>query len=156
VSGASLKGAATYATGLADSTYQNQFNNAQSRFADYLSLNTGQQTNLSNQFNRLNSLASLGESAASMTGQQGTTAASNYGNYTTQAGADTAAGLKGVSSAATSGVNSYLSYNALQNYLNNNSNANTFGGATTSNLDFSGNAPSLTSGQTYVGGFTAR
>ena len=34
VSGAALKGAATYATGLADSTYQNQFNNAQQIYSD--------------------------------------------------------------------------------------------------------------------------
>jgi len=120
VSGSSLKGAATYATGLADSTYQNQFNNAQSRFSDYLSLNTGQQTNLSNQFSRLNSLASLGENAAAQTGAQGTTAANNYGNYTSQAGTATAAGTTGVGTAATSGVNNYLSYNALSNYLKKN------------------------------------
>jgi hypothetical protein len=151
VSGASLKGAATYATGLADSTYQNQFNNAQSRFGDYLSLNTGQQTNLTNQFNRLNSLATTGENAAAQTGAQGTTAASNYGNYTTQAGADTAAGLSGVSNAASSGVNSYLTYNALQNALNNN-NANTAAGATTQNLNFSGYAPALSSGTTNYAG----
>jgi hypothetical protein len=144
VSGASLKGAATYATGLADSTYQNQFNNAQSRFADYLNLNTGQQTNLSNQFSRLNSLATTGEQAAAQTGAQGTTAASNYGNYTTQAGADTAAGLKGVSSSATSGVNSLLGYNTSQDYISAlkglNSNANTLSGASTSGYG-AANAP---------------
>jgi hypothetical protein len=118
VSGASIKGGATYATNLADSNYETQFNNQQSRFTDYLNLNTGQQSNLTNQFNRLNSLASLGENAAATTGQQGTTAASNYGNYTTQAGADTAAGYKGVSNALTSGVNNYLGYNAYQNSRN--------------------------------------
>jgi hypothetical protein len=117
VSGASLKGAATYATGLADSTYQNQFNNAQQRFADYLNLNTGQQTNLSNQFSRLNSLATTGENAAAQTGAQGTAAASNYGNYNYQSGLASAAGTTGVSSAASSGVNNYLGYNAYQNSL---------------------------------------
>jgi hypothetical protein len=115
VSGASLKGASTYATGLADSTYQNQFNNAQSRFTDYLNLNTGQQSNLTNQFNRLNSLATIGENAAAQTGAQGTTAASNYGNYTNQSGLASAAGTTGASNALTSGVNSYLGYNLLQN-----------------------------------------
>jgi hypothetical protein len=49
-SGAALKGAATFATGLADSTYQNQFNNAV--------------TNQSNAFNRLSSLVGTGVSAS--------------------------------------------------------------------------------------------
>ena len=53
-SGAALKGAANYATGLADSTYQNQFNNALQ----------GYQTN----FNSLNSLVNTGESAAAGVG----------------------------------------------------------------------------------------
>jgi hypothetical protein len=52
VSGAALKGASTYATGLADSTYQNQFNNAQQIYSDLFNnaqtgytdaFNTGQQ-----------------------------------------------------------------------------------------------------------------
>jgi hypothetical protein len=118
VSGASIKGGATYATNLADSNYETQFNNQQSRFGDYLNLNTGQQTNLSNQFQRLNSLSSLGESAASQTGQYGTSAASTAGNYINQSGLATAAGTTGVGSAATSAANNYTSYNALQSYLN--------------------------------------
>jgi hypothetical protein len=121
VSGASLKGAATYATGLADSTYQNQFNNAQQRFTDYLSLNTNQQTNLQNQYSRLSDLAGIGESAAAQTGTAGTAAAQGYSSATQNAGTATAAGTTGVGSAATSGVNNYLSYNALQGYLNKNS-----------------------------------
>src|SRR6185437_10895506 len=48
-SGAALKGGATYATGLADSTYQNQFNNAV--------------TNQNNAYNRLMGVAGLGENA---------------------------------------------------------------------------------------------
>jgi hypothetical protein len=110
VSGASLKGAATYATGLADSTYQNQFNNAQQRFADYLNLNTGQQTNLSNQFSRLNSLASLGENAAAATGQQGTNAANYYGNYNAQAGTLSGSGMVNAGNALSQGVQNYLKY----------------------------------------------
>ncbi|HEY2417118.1 MAG TPA: hypothetical protein VGH84_04310 [Steroidobacteraceae bacterium] len=154
VSGSSLKGAATYATNLADSTYQNQFNNAQTRFTDYTNLNTAQQTNLSNQFSRLNSLSTTGENAAAATGVQGTAAASNYGNYTNQAGTATAAGTAGVGSAATNATNSLVSYNALSNYLKNNSNSGG-SGMTTNSLDFSGYAPSLTPGQQYTGGFVA-
>jgi hypothetical protein len=118
VSGASLKGAATYATGLADSTYQNQFNNAQSRFKDYTDLNTAQQTNLQNQFSRLSGLATIGQNAAANTGTAATSAAQGYSSATQAAGTATAAGTTGVGSAATSGVNNYLTYNALQSYLN--------------------------------------
>ena len=71
VGGASLKGAGTYATGLADSTYQNQFANAQQRFTDVLNLNTQQQGNLTNQFNRYNALITTGAGAASQLGTQG-------------------------------------------------------------------------------------
>jgi hypothetical protein len=49
VSGAALKGAATYATGLADSTYQNQFNNAQTNYLDQYNNNSqtfGQQQSI--------------------------------------------------------------------------------------------------------------
>lgn len=54
VSGAALKGASTFATGLADSTYQNQFANAV--------------TNQTNAYNRLLGVVQTGESAAAGTG----------------------------------------------------------------------------------------
>lgn len=66
VSGAALKGAAEYATGLADSTYQNQFNNAL--------------TNQTNQFNRLFNLTTLGENAAAGVGAQGVETGANIGS----------------------------------------------------------------------------
>lgn len=59
-SGAALKGAATFATGLADSTYQNQFNNAN--------------TNKNNAFNYLLGTAQLGTSAAGQYGANATSA----------------------------------------------------------------------------------
>src|SRR3954469_12005829 len=86
VSGASLKGAGTYATGLANKTYLDQFNVAQKRFEDTLNLNTGQQGNLTNQWNRVNALASLGANAASGVATQGTAAANAAGGFTTKAG----------------------------------------------------------------------
>jgi hypothetical protein len=49
-SGAALKGAATFASGLADSTYQNQFTNAV--------------TNQTNSFNRLMGVTQLGQTSA--------------------------------------------------------------------------------------------
>lgn len=65
-SGAALKGAASYASGLADTTYQNQFNNALSTY----------NTNLG----KLQNLAGIGESAAANTGAFGTQTATNIGN----------------------------------------------------------------------------
>lgn len=53
-SGAAFKGAEKFATGLADSTYQNQFNNAV--------------TNQTNSYNRLLELAGLGETSANNLG----------------------------------------------------------------------------------------
>lgn len=146
VSGAALKGAATYATGLADKTYMDQFNVAQQRFTDYLglgtnalavaggygnvatgrgnlasgtlNLNTAQQANLSNQFNRYNSIATIGENAAAGLGAQGTQAAANQGNYLNAAGVDQAQGVQGVGNAFANGANNYLALQAYQNRTN--------------------------------------
>jgi hypothetical protein len=118
VSGASLKGAGTYATGLADKTYLDQFNVAQQRFGDVLNLNTAQQGNLQGQFNRLADITHTGESAAAQTGVAGTSSAATAGNYLNQAGLASAAGTTGVSNAVTGAANNYLAYNALQGYLN--------------------------------------
>jgi len=119
VSGAALKGAATYATGLADSNYQTQFTNQQTKYQDYLNLNTGQQSNATNLYSRLSGTSTLGANAAASTGTQGTAAASTGGNYLNQAGQDTAAGTKGISNAfigsANSGMQNYLAYTGLQN-----------------------------------------
>lgn len=70
-SGAALKGAAGYATGLADSTYQNQFNNMV--------------TNQTNAYNRLLSLSQLGENAAAGVGNAGVTTGANIANNITGA-----------------------------------------------------------------------
>jgi hypothetical protein len=146
VSGASLKGAATFATGLADSNYQNQFNNAQTAWQDVInqgaqSLQQGTlaQQMQQQQYNQYAGLGTLGENAAAGAGTAGTAAANatstgltagagQAGNYLTQAGQAQAAGTAGVGNAATSGVNSYLSYNALQGLMGN---QNTFGGSQT-------------------------
>ena len=117
VSGASLKGAATYATGLADSTYKNQFDMANARFGDILNLNTGQQGNLTNQFNRFNALAGVGESAAAGTGTIGASLANTSASATQQAGLDQAAGTTGVNNALTGAANSYLGYQNFQDLL---------------------------------------
>lgn len=99
VSGASMKGAASYATGLADSTYQSQFNNAV--------------TNQTNAYNRLMGVAQLGENAAAQTGAYGTQTAQSIGNNTIQGGNAQAAGYLGAANALTNGVNNFAGYNML-------------------------------------------
>jgi hypothetical protein len=114
VSGASLKGAATYATGLADSTYQNQFNNAQTRFQNSLNLNTAQQGNLTNQYNRLSDVAKIGSGAASQTGTIGASLTNQAGQFLQQGGLAQAAGTAGVGNAVTGGINNFLANQFLQ------------------------------------------
>jgi hypothetical protein len=115
-SGAALKGAAGYATGLADSTYQNQFNNA---------LASRQNT-----YNQLMGVAGLGENAGAQTGQIGTQLAGNAGQATVGAGNAIAGGLTGAANALTNAVGNYSGYqlaNALTSqglYGNGNQNYN--------------------------------
>ena len=118
ISGASMRGAADYATGLANRTYKDQFNLQQQRFADVVNLNTVQQGNLSNQFGRLYQTAALGENAGAATGTAGTAAAPHQGNFLQTAGQTQGAGITGIGSAANQGIGNYLGYNAFQNYTN--------------------------------------
>lgn len=90
-SGAALKGASTFATGLADSTYQNQFNNAV--------------TNQTNAFNRLSSLVNTGESAAAGTGTLAQAATTTQNAALTQSGTAAAAGANAIGSGASSLAN---------------------------------------------------
>lgn len=142
VSGAALKGAATYATGLADSTYQNQFANAQQiysdlfnnaqqgfsnafneaqqnftnqqqKYGDYLNLGSQDMANRQNQVNSLMNAAGIGENAAAQTGNQGVQSAANTGNFLTQAGNAQASGSVGTANALTGGLSS--AFNQLQN-----------------------------------------
>lgn len=102
VSGAALKGAATFATGLADSTYQNQFNNAQ--------------TNQANAFNRLSSLVNTGENAAAQTGAAGTAAAGTAASAAIAGGNAQAAGYNAIGTAATNvsnNIGGYMAYKGL-------------------------------------------
>lgn len=142
-SGAALKGAASYATGLADSTYQQQFQNATTNAQNTYNANLANSqgaytaglnnalnqfnsavTNQTNQYNRLSGLAGLGESAAAQTGNYGTQTAANIGNQSVatasnignnliQGGNAQAAGYLGAANSLNSGVNNYLMYNSL-------------------------------------------
>ena len=101
VSGAALKGAASYATGLADSTYQNQFNNAL--------------TNKTTAYNMLSGQQSLGENAAVGVGNTGVTVGAAVGQNTIGAGNAAAGAALNTGSAVASGANT-----AAQGYLLNN------------------------------------
>jgi hypothetical protein len=117
VSGAAMKGAATFATGLADSTYQNQFANQQTRYSDILGLNTTQQGNLAAQFGRLQGVASLGENAGAQTGTIGANLAATGGNALIQGGLASAAGTVGAGSAITGAGQNFLGNSILQQMI---------------------------------------
>lgn len=93
VSGTALKQAATYATGLADNTYQNQFNNAQTIYGDYNNQFTNKLNQQQQVYNQLYNPAALGENAAAQTGNIGATAMQNAGNSLQAAGQAQAAGI---------------------------------------------------------------
>lgn len=95
-SGAALKGAATFATGLADSTYQNQFNNAV--------------TNQTNAFNKLKSLIDTGAGAAAQTGTAGSHAADTAASAAVGAGNAQAAAANATGSAITGALNNTGAY----------------------------------------------
>lgn len=106
VSGAALKGAATYATGLADSTYQNQFNNQQTRFSD-LSQQFSNAYNQNNAvYNQLYGPVALGQSAAAQSGVIGQQGAAQAGNNIAGAGQALAAGDLRAGNAYANGLNS--------------------------------------------------
>lgn len=101
-SGAVMKGAADYATGLADKTYLDQFN------AD--------QTQKTNIYNKLLGGAQLGENAAAQTGSYGTQTAGQVGQNIIGAGnasaAASMAGANAIGSAAGS-IPQYMMFNKL-------------------------------------------
>lgn len=102
ISGAALKGASTFATGLADSTYQNQFNNAN--------------TNQTNAYNRLKGLIDTGESAAAGQGAVGATTGANIGGAVVGGGNAAAAGYNATGAAVNglaSNIGGYAAYKGL-------------------------------------------
>lgn len=77
LSGAALKGAADYATGVSDQTYNTRFNQAQQQFQD-------KQSNQANAWNRLFALMGTGQNAAAQTGAFGTQTGVAGGNVLAQ------------------------------------------------------------------------
>lgn len=125
VSGAAMTGAGQYATGLADSTYQNQFNNEQQIYNDYLNNFNAKQNQLGTIFNQLSAPITLGENAAATSGNQGIQGAANVGNALVQSGVAQSAGITGQANAINQGISSItsapLQYLALSNILGNGS-----------------------------------
>lgn len=124
VSGAALKGAAQYSTGLANQTYAQQLANQNTIYQ-------AQNQQFSNAYNGQNALyqqalgpASLGENAAAQSGYQSNQAAANIGNNIAGAGGTLAAGQAAGANALANGIssagNSGFTYLALNNALNNN------------------------------------
>lgn len=99
-SGAAVKGAETYATGLADSTYQNQYANAV--------------TNQTNQFNRLMSLSTLGENAAAGVGVAATQTGANIASNQIGAGNASAAAAMATGNAISGAAQTGFTNNLLQ------------------------------------------
>jgi len=99
-SGAALKGASAFATGLADSTYQNQFNNAN--------------INQTNAYNRLKGLVDTGENASAQTGVLGANAANTTASAQIGAGNAAAAGYNASGAAVNNFANNIAGYAAYK------------------------------------------
>ena len=149
VSGAALKGAATFATGLADNTYQAQFAqqqqlfsdavnqnqlqfaNQQQRFGNLTGLNTANQGNLQSSFNRLSGLTGIGTSSAAQTGAIGNASANQAGQLITGGANAAAAGMIAGGNATAGGINSIANafgQYQMQNRLSGNSGSNSMYG----------------------------
>ncbi len=111
-SGAALKGAATFATGLADSNYQTQYAN--------------EVANQTNAFNKLYSLVGTGQSSAVGQGQIASGVADNIAGNTIGAGNAQAASTIAGGNAINSGINNAISSNYL-NRATNTGGTNSFG-----------------------------
>lgn len=98
-SGAALKGAESYATGLADSTYNDTYNRALSTYGTNYST-------ASNNVNRLLGVVGTGQNAAAMTGSLGAQATNGIASTLTSGAAASAAGTVGSANALTGGISS--------------------------------------------------
>ena len=141
LTGGTLKGVTNYAEGLADTTYQQTYQNALSQYGQAYNQF---QNNQANTFNRQAGVAGVGQTAATTLGSQGQAASSNVAgiNLTTgqqqgqqlnNAGAATASGYAGVANSLSSGISNYTGAMTLQQLLagqnqNQNSNNVPYGG----------------------------
>ncbi len=106
VSGAALKGAATYATGLADNTLKTQYD-----------IDQGNKTNA---YNKLSDATKIGASAAGATGMFGANSANQQTNLLTGMGnaygAANMTGANAFSNALTGGANALAGFGQLYNH----------------------------------------
>lgn len=108
VSGAALKGAASFATGLADNTYKTQFDVARANKTDA--------------YSRLKGLVDTGQSAAAQTGNIGAGTANSISNLSVGAGNAQAANWNAVGGAVNNAANNiggYAMYKGLYGSGNN-------------------------------------
>jgi hypothetical protein len=124
-SGAALKGASNYATGLADSTYNDVFNRALQTF------NTNY-SSASNNVNRLQGIVSNGQNAAATNGSLGAATANSIGNTLTSGANAAASGTVGSANALSGALGSVGNTAMTYGLMQNNSGAN-YGAASTSN-----------------------
>ncbi|WP_315809458.1 hypothetical protein [Pseudomonas sp. C9-3] len=106
LSGAQLKGAQQFSTGLAQQTFNDQYNNALSTY------NTNYQT-AGNNVNNLMQLLQTGQASAAQTGTAGINAANSAGGYMVDAGNAQAAGRMGQANALSGLANTGLGLYAL-------------------------------------------
>ena len=135
-SGAAIKGATNYATGLAGTTFQQQFQN-------YWAQNQ-------NIYNMISGVSSLGENAAVMAGNQGTQQALANSNLLTGIGNSQAAGIVGSQNAITGGLlgagNTLFAASQNQNLMSGPFGSS--GGGATPNIF---NTPNLDYANTFAG-----
>lgn len=120
LSGAQAKGIAGFTTGLADNTYQQQYQNALQQFMT----NYGVQ---SDTYNRLSGLVGLGENASAGVGSAGMQTANQAGNYLTQGANAQAAGTIGTANAINSGLGSLSGSGMLYSMMNQGNGSNIYG-----------------------------
>lgn len=119
VSGAVLRGAAEFATGLADQTYKTQFDVAN--------------TNKTNAFNRLKGLIDTGAGAAAQTGSAGTAAANTAAGAQIGAGNAQGAAYTSMGGAVSNMANNVGGY-AMYKGLYGNKGSNAFANSTINNM----------------------
>ncbi|WP_156174074.1 DNA transfer protein p32 [Cupriavidus basilensis] len=115
LSGAQMKGISDYTTGLADQTFQQQYQNALQSFMTNYGVN-------SDQYNRLAGLVGLGQNAAAGVGNAGLQTASNAGGMLVGGANAQAAGQIGAANAISGGIGSIGSGVGLYSLLRNNNN----------------------------------
>jgi hypothetical protein len=115
VSGANLKAASQWGTGLADSTYKSAWDMAQQRWSDINQNFTNQYNRFGQGFGQLKDIATLGETAAAKVGDIGQSTYANIGQNVAGAGQAQAAGTTASAQALSGGIQSLA--NAPLNYL---------------------------------------